>query len=801
MIHLIIQRLKNRKTTSIFMLLAFISLLFLTTYGIHQSKESELAIKYTIEKYGRGSYDLLVRPENSRTNVERTLKVVEDNYIGDGQGGISLADWKDIQKNPNVEVAAPVASIGYFTGQQVSIELPKLDVPTRIKWQFFTSDGINQYPVTEPDQLVYFEETKPGLIQYIRDPISSNNSIAMTVIMPKNYYLLAAIDPESEEKLTNIDFSKLEKDPESEMLQSILDNYGNPPVVKVLQRKDINIPLFIDLQLDTINVQLDTYLDKMDLTKDNWLMEGAVNLEQFNPMYQELLKVPAKNTQNKLFNLSAFQSPFNGTALAITKDLKVIENGSFMTDHDTSIYFTASKTNYKNLKATPKVSIVRDGEPPSYKQVEKHGISMEESTEIPFLIHQMGKFEVKNKEPQLTSSPLGIYGDITAEAADGTELTATTIPGSFIPAPAAGVTTLEMAELIKGEKPIDAVRIKVAGITQYNKQSQEKIDLVARQLLEQGYEVDIVAASSFKKMTLDVEGIGAVTEDWTTLGIAQSLTESWNLFTLLSTGLFSFFGLLWIYIRLTFEKYVLEDENNLLSTVGWSNKKIKLRNSMEYYLLLLVAFFVSLIFIYFFHLPTNSYFVVIGLGIIALTFITVTMNRKLGNKLRTEPYKRFHSILYYKESIIPTAFILLISFILISLQVAVLGDNFAKASVTSLGKYALSETNGIQITILLIVYLLSTISISDCFYALIRKRENEYYMYYVIGWSKKRIRIHHLKEVIIWVAPSIILGILTTVVILTIFQISFLWIVLGVLVSMVTSLLTVSIIIWRIRLV
>jgi hypothetical protein len=45
----------------------------------------------------------------------------------------------------------------------------------------------------------------------------------------------------------------------------------------------------------------------------------------------------------------------------------------------------------------------------------------------------------------------------------------TLIPGGFIATPAAGVTTIEAAEIIKGETPIDAIWIRVAGIDTYNK--------------------------------------------------------------------------------------------------------------------------------------------------------------------------------------------------------------------------------------------------------------------------------------------------------------------------------------------
>ena len=67
--------------------------------------------------------------------------------------------------------------------------------------------------------------------------------------------------------------------------------------------------------------------------------------------------------------------------------------------------------------------------------------------------------------------------------------------------------------MIKGEKPIDAIRIGVAGIESYDAAAQVKIENLATYLLNQLNEVDIVAAF-IKKMEMDVEGIGLVTAPW-----------------------------------------------------------------------------------------------------------------------------------------------------------------------------------------------------------------------------------------------------------------------------------------------
>src|SRR5690625_7143372 len=100
------------------------------------------------------------------------------------------------------------------------------------------------------------------------------------------------------------------------------------------------------------------------------------------------------------------------------------------------------------------------------------------------MVWQMGTFKAKEKESELTSSPLGIYSTEDVKTTDGVKITPTTVPGSFIAPPAAGVTTLESASLIKGDEPIDAIRIKLNNITSYNKEEQKKIEHVATEMIE-----------------------------------------------------------------------------------------------------------------------------------------------------------------------------------------------------------------------------------------------------------------------------------------------------------------------------
>ncbi|HET7628326.1 MAG TPA: hypothetical protein VFK44_08045 [Bacillales bacterium] len=699
MIRMVWNRIIHRKAAALTLLFALVSLYVLIPYAFHQSREVKATVNDTIEQYGRGSYDILVRPPSSRTQIEKTFGMVEDNYIVDSAGGISIKAWRDMQANPDIEVAAPVASLGYYRGMRLSIALPVLDQSTRFTFQFFTSNGKEKFPITDQGTLTFFKKIKPGFIQYLTG-IQQQELVSsyMDIIMPPSYYPMVAIDAKSEERLTGIDFpAKFKHAHYSENFKSMLKNFGNLPVVKVLQRDDLPIPVYLKLKMDTVDLNLKHYLHELGLNEDNWIMQGG-NSDHFDSVLKEVKSEKALATRTTWIDLSNFLHPFNGTALELNSQLQPSVSSQHLGAMDTSVYYTASKLTYKNLEGMPRVEIVKEGSPPSYKLIEKHDIG--DLHKLPFLVYQIGTFSAKSQtKSKLAASPLGIYGDLKAKTVDGETLTPTILPGSFIASPASGVTTMKAAKLLKGKNPIDAIRVKVAGIDSYNKAAQRKIEKVATHLLKKGYEVDVVAGSSFKKMIFDVEGIGKVIDQWTTLGIAQELTSTWNVLTVLTSILFITFGILWLVVRLTFEKNTWAGENDILSTIGWRQSRINMRNCIEHYFLITAALIVSIVVLFFGNATAGMYWISIGLWAFAVAMSTYLVNQKKITKVSTRPYKYFPAIFHQMRIIFPSMLILILSTVLTSLQIASMAEAFQEASLTRMGAYTNNVTFWVQSSI------------------------------------------------------------------------------------------------------
>ncbi|MEX3714934.1 hypothetical protein ABFV99_21340 [Cytobacillus horneckiae] len=784
MIKLALQKIKAKKISSIIFLIAFISIFTLIPLGLSYSKESAVKVQENIENHGRGSYDILVRPGGSRTNTEKELDIVEENYIGDGNGGISLQEWEDIKKDNRIEVAAPIASVGYFTGKRSSITLPILEHPTMFSWSFSTTDGQENYPLTKEDQLIFFKELMPGQIQYLKRINIENGTTAgapsMEIMLPSSYHLLAAIDIESEQKLTGVDFSELENDIEPPVLDSIKMTFGDIPIVKVIQRSDINIPLKLNLAVNKLDIDYAEYQKKLGISGNDWTMAGEPN--KVEEVISEISKLKNPASKKYEFDLSAYQNPFDGASLQLKEDFSFGEPTSFFADRsNSSVYYTAEKINYDIDGKNIKVHKVDDSIPPAYKELNKKGKNLHISTDVPYILEQVGAFNpLKSNTNELTASPLGIYGLEETITKDGDSLNPTTVPGSFIGQPAGALISIDSAPMLKGDYPIDAIRVRVADIEKYNHSAQKKIEDVAADLLEKGFEVDIVAGSSYKETEIEVEGIGDIIQSWTTLGVAQELQKSWNVKSLVTTILFFVFGIVWIINRMIFESNNRIEENDLLKKIGWSKNNIFLKNLIEVLFFIVFGLLLSVFILMLIGVNIYSFILTLILFLFSIIVTMISMkSSKVIKKDRAKSHKKLQAFFYYFSLIFPTMLVLIISTVIIGIQVSSFIELLVLNDLTSMGKYSLSITSTINIIILLSTIFLSAFAAFECISTLLSIRQNEFRMYNMIGWDEKKIVYYFTKEITTWAFLSIAVGTLMSLLTLLIIGISIKWILIG----------------------
>ena len=89
------------------------------------SRTSQLRTTGTVSAHFRAAYDILVRPSGAQSRLEAQTGTVQPNFLSGLYGGITLDDYHQIQQLPGVEVAAPVAMVGYsLPVQPVAVPLP-----------------------------------------------------------------------------------------------------------------------------------------------------------------------------------------------------------------------------------------------------------------------------------------------------------------------------------------------------------------------------------------------------------------------------------------------------------------------------------------------------------------------------------------------------------------------------------------------------------------------------------------------------------------------------------------------------
>jgi len=118
---LVVAQLWRRGSRTIAMLLGLVIASAGFSVLTAQTKAETLAVRGTVNANARSAYDVLVRPTGSVSQAEASDGLVQAQFLSGIQGGISMRQLHQIRRIPDVEVAAPVAVIGYV--------VPKVQVP------------------------------------------------------------------------------------------------------------------------------------------------------------------------------------------------------------------------------------------------------------------------------------------------------------------------------------------------------------------------------------------------------------------------------------------------------------------------------------------------------------------------------------------------------------------------------------------------------------------------------------------------------------------------------------------------
>jgi putative ABC transport system permease protein len=179
----VLGELLNRRSRTLALLAGILVATTAFTVLTGTSASQRLEVRGRVARSFRGDYDVLVRPRGSRSAFERRTGQVQPTFLSGVFGGISTAQWHRIQRLPGVEVAAPLANVGYVLAtSRVPVDLSALAgrrgrvlLRTRVAWR--TDRGLTRLP--DASQYLYVTDRllpnpgreHTGLSAYLADAL------------------------------------------------------------------------------------------------------------------------------------------------------------------------------------------------------------------------------------------------------------------------------------------------------------------------------------------------------------------------------------------------------------------------------------------------------------------------------------------------------------------------------------------------------------------------------------------------------------------------------------------------------
>jgi putative ABC transport system permease protein len=494
-----------------------------------------------IERNFRSAYDILVRPAGSTTSLEQNEGLVRPNYLSGLPGGISLAQWQAILKLPGVEVAAPVANLGYvipFAGLFLPVDGLLGSQPPglyRIRLTWLANGGLSRYP--GPPWYVYLSadssQCAPGDQFYIGQQVDTSpfsygpdygylfcaRSLADVIVGDEARFplLLAAIDPVQENRLLHLD--RAMQGP------GLTEGQSYEP-----ERLGPSIPVIVSTRT-FLDVSLQVQAERVDLPADANLRAMAGS-PQASALFGRLAgQVIAAHTlsSDELYARLFEHAVLRGPPVSV--------------NWVAAQYWTVSSVGYRTLApdelaALPVQPDLRAAwgsqgfgsgwypAPPGNQDVQYRQLTIHDSVRADIgegtTGSQLASFAVTGHfDPAklsgfspLSQVPLESYEPPLVEPADaastqalhGGALLPTANLGGYVQQPPSLFTTLQAAMGLLDPKyfeggnpqaPISAVRVRVAGVTGPDPLSLARIKAVALAIAQQtGLVVDVTAGSS-----------------------------------------------------------------------------------------------------------------------------------------------------------------------------------------------------------------------------------------------------------------------------------------------------------------
>ncbi len=550
------------------------------------SRTSQLRTVGTVSAHFDSAYDLLVRPKGARTTLETKTDTVQPNFLSGIYGGITMGQYRQIQQIPGVQVAAPIAMVGYsllVSSLRYPVPAAALARPGRQLYRQATSwvseDGTSR--VSQPPSYLYTtpqplgEDVSTGAQT---EKVANGNTITLcpvgafqpgtnpfgveaqsrcAVWSKVNGYgpgqgpaslanpgyfvgwvlpvLIAAVDPAAESKLDGLNRAVISGHYLSENAQDATGG-GTLTTFPVLASSATSMDEYAVTQLATLAApaappSMTTAWMTQRATATGQVIATVTTTAQ--QAYRQLLRTMAARAEGYVpieaywtVGPTSYRRAVSGALVA-----QLVHN-------PLSVWYTGG------------ISFVSmDNADNQYRKVAVHAPATNAFTgtiATPQLAGIFNPAKITSFDP-LSQVPLGAYQPTVAAPASPASRTALhgdLLPnqnvGGYVGQPVDLITTLSALPALWNtgyygnnldrNDPISVIRVRVAGVTGPNSVSLARIKEVAQQIeVRTHLEVDVVAGSSPSPTAIDLpagkfgQPALALTEDWVRKGVAVAI--------------------------------------------------------------------------------------------------------------------------------------------------------------------------------------------------------------------------------------------------------------------------------------
>src|SRR5216683_3563733 len=525
-----------------------------------------------ISQSWRSSYDLDVLPPNAQIPSKETIP---GDLLEGYDGGISIAQYQQIKNLPGVEVAAPIAFVGY-----VQMPVPQIQFSTqfltpgyyRLDWALTAFNGKHQ--IVERQESSYYYVTscdtdtlpaatvvalgKKGISIFC---IPSFLSYSAFTTVDTGTFLLAAIDPQLGHAL---DCPNEHSDPSQ---CSKVPNYDIPVLFQTQLPGQITLkgtltrmaPLTVDPQ--AVLEGGTAYL--AHLPNQQTIFDGVVPLVQNDPQ--------RFSVNTLIWDGHSWQpyTPFFGIDPGITS-LKFLYAPSALTYQSTASPDGQSDSAYTLVPAGI------HGPEVAFRALHALHVAARAKPTKPYpfptafyFFKSVGKFAGDALEAQF-SNPLNLLP--------------TTNPAGFMLQPPLALTTLSAAVRLRGDHIISAIRVRVSGVDAANPASWKRIQQVAALIEQRTHLRVLVTLGSSPRPTLvyvpgvkqgqfgathSIDPVGWVEERWIAIGVSILYLAQLGATRLLLLGAVLAVCLGYLVVAFSAMATAQRREFAVLSALGW----------------------------------------------------------------------------------------------------------------------------------------------------------------------------------------------------------------------------------------